>query len=258
MQATQQSLTVSTTLSSWSPAQPSVVEDTNSAATKVKHSLASNYYAILSPPPCQVEAEAINDSNVTIERGKGSVTFRLPTDHQNRNKANRTALRVSEASTYRWVTELLAAISDYKSQRTYLLDDKELQRGVLDGSIPSAVVDSGATSSVGTPTDPFAKTGQQSNKVFRLPNGATEEAREIGELATNVRAPARDVHITPGITEMSLMSTAKFSDAGYTTWSPAQPSYGDGKNREQMIYFGSHSFPLYATTTPKPETILVK
>jgi hypothetical protein len=78
-------------------------------------------------------------------------------------------------------------------------------------------VDSGATSSVGTPTDPFAKTGRQLNKVFRLPNGATEEAREIGELATIVRAPARDVHITPCITETSLLSTAKFSDAGYTT-----------------------------------------
>jgi hypothetical protein len=67
------------------------------------------------------------------------------------------------------------------------------------------------------PPDPFAKTGRQSNKVFRLPNGATEEAREISELATTVRAPARDVHITPSITKMSLMSTAKFSDAGYTT-----------------------------------------
>jgi hypothetical protein len=78
-------------------------------------------------------------------------------------------------------------------------------------------VDSGTTSSVGTPTDPFAKTDQRSNKVFHLPNGATEEAREIGDLATNVRAPARDVHITPGIPELSLMSTAKFSNAGYTT-----------------------------------------
>ena len=67
------------------------------------------------------------------------------------------------------------------------------------------------------PTHPFAKTGRQSNKVFRLPNGATEEAREIGELATNVQAPARDVHITPGITKTSLLSTAKFADAGYTT-----------------------------------------
>jgi len=78
-------------------------------------------------------------------------------------------------------------------------------------------VDSGTTSSVGTPTDPFAKTGRQSNKIFRLSNGATEEAKEIGKLATNVRAPARDVHITPGITETSLMSTAKFADEGYTT-----------------------------------------
>ena len=78
-------------------------------------------------------------------------------------------------------------------------------------------MDSGATSSVVTQTNPFAKTGQQSNKVFRLPNGATEEAREIGELATNVQALARDVHITPGITEISLLSTAKFANAGYTT-----------------------------------------
>jgi hypothetical protein len=99
----------------------------------------------------------------------------------------------------------------------YLHNDNKLRRGVLNGSIPSAVVDSGATSSVGTPTDPFAKTGQQSNKVFRLPNGATEEVREIGDLATNVQAPAQDVHITPGITETSLLSKAKFSDAGYTT-----------------------------------------
>jgi hypothetical protein len=124
---------------------------------------------------------------------------------------------VEKKTTYRWATESLATINDDNAQRTYLHDDEELRRGVLDGSIPSAVVDSGATSSVGTPTDPFAKTGQQSNKVFCLPNGATEEAREIGELATNVRALARDVHITPGITATSLISTSKFSDAGYTT-----------------------------------------
>ncbi len=138
-------------------------------------------------------------------------------------QANRTALHVSEAKIYRWVTKSLAAISEDKSQLTYLHDDEELRRGVLDGSIPSTVVDSGATSSIGTPTDPFAKTGRRSNKVFRLPNGVTEEAREIGELATNVRPPARDVHITPGITDTSLISTAKISDAGYTTiGGPAQ------------------------------------
>ena len=81
-----------------------------------------------------------------------------------------------------------------------------------------------------------------------------------GKLATNVLALARDVHITPGITETSLMSTAKFANAGYkstsmtsttpSSRSPAQPSYG-GESRGQMTYFGSHSFPSYATTTPK-------
>jgi hypothetical protein len=53
---------------------------------KIKHSSASNYYAILSPPPCQVEAQATHDSSVTTERGKGRITFRLPMDHQNSNK----------------------------------------------------------------------------------------------------------------------------------------------------------------------------
>jgi hypothetical protein len=83
-------------------------------------------------------------------------------------------------------TVSFAAINNDKSQRAYLHDNKELQRGVLIGSIPSALVNSGATSSIGKPTDPFTKTGQQSNKAFRPPNGATEEAREIGELATNM------------------------------------------------------------------------
>jgi hypothetical protein len=59
-----------------------VLYDTNNAASKIKHSLASNFYAILSLPPCQVEAQATKDSNITTERGKGRITFRLPTDQQ--------------------------------------------------------------------------------------------------------------------------------------------------------------------------------
>jgi hypothetical protein len=154
-----------------------------------------------------------------IPPSHGPPTFQWKRRLKNRQdaQANRTALCISEATTYRWETESLATINEDNSQRTYLHNDKELRRGVINGLIPSAVVDSGATSSVGTPTNPLAKTGRRSNKVFRLPNWATEEAREIGELATNVRAPARDVHITPGITNTSLISTSKFSDAGCTT-----------------------------------------
>ncbi len=100
------------------------VNNTNNAAYKIKHSLASNYYAILSPPPCQVKVQATHDSNVTTKRGKGRITFR----HQNSNKIaerwkrrlksrhkaqeNCTALRIEEETTYEWATESLTAINN--------------------------------------------------------------------------------------------------------------------------------------------------
>mgnify|MGYP007103423372 CR=1 FL=1 len=44
-----------------------------------------------------------------------------------------------------------------------------------------------------------------------------EPALEICHLATAVRSPARDIHITPGVDETSLISTVKFAEAGYVT-----------------------------------------
>jgi hypothetical protein len=81
---------------------------------------------------------------------------------------------------------------------------------------PSAIINSGETSRVGMLMDPFLRRGRQSDKVFLLPNRATEAASKIGKLGTNVQVPARDIHITR-ITATSLLSTAKYADAGYTT-----------------------------------------
>ena len=95
----------------------------------------------------------------------------------------------------------------------------ELKQGVLDGTIPSAIADSGATSSVGTKKDRkrnvFVATGRQSDKAFRMPNGEVEEASDMDELQHDVRHPAKDVHIVPGIERDSLLSIAKFADANY-------------------------------------------
>jgi hypothetical protein len=95
----------------------------------------------------------------------------------------------------------------------------EIKKGVLDGSIPSAVADSGATSSVGTKRDrnrkAFAPTGRKSNKAFRAPNGKVEEASDMDELHHNVCHPAKDIHIVPGIERDSLLSIPKFVDANY-------------------------------------------
>ncbi len=99
----------------------------------------------------------------------------------------------------------------------YFHDNDEIQCGVLDGSILSAVADSGATASVGTLTAPIGRTGKQSNKRFRLPNGAIQDASKIGELPHNVREPAKGIHIIPGIADKSLISTLHFAKSGYVT-----------------------------------------
>jgi hypothetical protein len=198
------------------PGMTNETDNTNNVAfSKIKQSLASNFYSILSPLPCQVEEQAATDSNITIKQRKGDITFRLPANYCNNNKiatrwarcienrrnskANQAALHSFIKTTYRLATDQLAAITDNRNQCMYLHDDKELRQGILNQSIPSAVVGSGATSSVGTPTDPFLSTGQQSDKIFCLPNGATEASSKIGKLATNVRALVRNIHITPGI-----------------------------------------------------------
>jgi hypothetical protein len=169
---------------------------------------------------------------------KGRITFCLPPDHPSDNKialrwkfclTNRqmaqaicNALQVSADTMYIFTLAQLAAIKNTKSIahiKMYNHDNDKLRRGVLDGSIPSAAADSGATSSIGTKrySKHFTSTSQQSQKIFRSPNGATEQVSNIGHLPTVVRGPARDIHITPGIDETSLISTVKFAEVGYVT-----------------------------------------
>jgi hypothetical protein len=88
--------------------------------------------------------------------------------------------------------------------------------GVLNGTIPSAVSDTGATSSAFLKEDPSIPTGRTSSAIFHLPNGAVAPASTINKLLHNVRAPARDVNIVPSLVGNSLLSTSKFTDAGYT------------------------------------------
>ncbi len=95
----------------------------------------------------------------------------------------------------------------------------KLKQGVLDESIPSTIADSGATSSIGTKRgrkrNAFFATGRQSDKAFCMPNGEVEEASNMDEFQHNVRHPAKDVHIMPGIKCNSLLSSPKFVDANY-------------------------------------------
>jgi hypothetical protein len=106
-----------------------------------------------------------------------------------------------------------------RAERRYRLgvDDEELRQGIMVGSIPSTIADSGATSGVGTKDNPSQRTGKPSDKRFILPSGEVVQATEIAEYPFNVRAPANELHITPGVSQHSLLSTGKYADANYIT-----------------------------------------
>jgi hypothetical protein len=86
-----------------------------------------------------------------------------------------------------------------------------------DSTISSTVVDSGYTLGVGTTDDPCQRTSHTSNKQFALPGGKIVKATKIAKYPFKVRSPAQELHISPGITENSLLSTSKFAAANYIT-----------------------------------------
>jgi hypothetical protein len=97
------------------------------------------------------------------------------------------------------------------------VNNDKIRKSMRNGTITLTVADSGATSSIGTEDNPSQRTGRPSTKEFKLPNGEVVPAKEIAEYPFDVRKPAKELHITPGISENSLLSTSKYADAGYIT-----------------------------------------
>jgi hypothetical protein len=97
-----------------------------------------------------------------------------------------------------------------------LIHINKMKEGMLNGTIPSAVSDTGATLSAFFKKDPSSATGKLSTAVFHLPNGALAPATTKIKLLHNVREPARSVNIVSALVKNSLLSTNKFAKAGYT------------------------------------------
>ncbi len=87
---------------------------------------------------------------------------------------------------------------------------------MLNGTIPSAVSDTSATLSAFLKKDPSPTTGKLSRTVFHLPDCAIAPAMTRNKLLHNVREPARSINMVSALVENSLLSTNKFSEAGYT------------------------------------------
>jgi hypothetical protein len=175
------------------------------------------------PPPIHV---SIGQQNHTTYAGKsapepGQDNYELKEEHSN---AIALKLKLTLSTNF-------YSILDYTAPPTCQVDEQdddhveqvnninELKQGVLDGSIPSAIADSGATLSIGTKRDKkrnaFVATGQHSDKAFCMPNGKVKEASNMDELQHDMRHPAKDMHIVPGIEWDSLLSIPEFADAKY-------------------------------------------
>jgi hypothetical protein len=105
---------------------------------------------------------------------------------------------------------------------TSIANISKIRQGVLDGSIPSAVANSGATSNIGTKKDKakqaYIPTRKGSSKIFQLPNGTRTPASNMCLLHHNICQPAaRDIHLVPNIPTNLLIRTAKFAESGYIT-----------------------------------------
>jgi hypothetical protein len=102
---------------------------------------------------------------------------------------------------------------------TSIANINKIKQGVLDGSKPSAVANSGATSNIRTKKDKakqdYIPTGKCSSKIFQLTDGARTPASNMCLHHYDIHQPARDVHIVPNIPTNLLISTAKFAEVGY-------------------------------------------
>ena len=91
-----------------------------------------------------------------------------------------------------------------------------LHLGVLDGSIPLAVSDTGASASAFKPLDPAIATGIRSNPSIGRAIGNLAMATTVNKLHHTLQEPTHSVHIVPQVKD-SLLSTSECVDANYIT-----------------------------------------
>ena len=85
---------------------------------------------------------------------------------------------------------------------------------ILNGTIPSEISDTGATSTAGKVGNPFRLSNHLSDKVFHIPTGGTARASVKDKLMHELRGPATKVDIVPVLTNI-LLSTFKLVEGRY-------------------------------------------
>ena len=175
---------------------------------------------ILTGPATQRQQQQQQPPSVAVKRRHkhgNRVLFSLPANHVDKNS-----------------TEWRRQQENLASKLRRFLKDK-LRSGVLDGSIPSAASDTGATASAFKPSDPTIPTGIQSNTSFGGAFGDIAKATTVNKLQHKLREPARSVHIVPDVKD-SLLSTSKMVDADYiAVYDNKEVNFYDAKTTKIVI-----------------------
>ena len=102
----------------------------------------------------------------------------------------------------------------HKTRQKKPLMQDEIRTMILNGKIPSAISDTGATSTAGKGEHPFKLSIHPSDKVFHLPTGGTARASVKAKLMHELGEPETEVDIVPVLTN-TLLSTGKLVEVGY-------------------------------------------
>ena len=134
----------------------------DAAFVKIKQNSSSNYYACISTPQCQVKEHEPSTTHKSTIKFKTPINIAptVPPDYVNkiaqrwtRKLANRKSSQQHRA---RMAETIANAYELPPAPRRYIIgnDDDALCQGIIDGTIPSTVANSGCTSNVGTSNDP--------------------------------------------------------------------------------------------------------
>jgi hypothetical protein len=123
-----------------------------------------------------------------VEELDRHITYTLPPNHTDKNSA------------------------DWRQKETCRIKDQRLS--ILDGSIPSAISDTGTTASAFTPSDPTIAMGIGSTATFGGAFGNQARVTTVNKLHHKIREPARSTHIVPKV-QHSLLGTSKLVEADY-------------------------------------------
>ena len=106
---------------------------------------------------------------------------------------------------------------------------------ILNGTIPSAISDTGATSTAGKGGHPFRLLNHPSDKVFHLQTGGTARDSVKAKLMHELREPETEVDIVPGLTN-TLLSTGKLVQGVYfAVYDKNEVNIYDGRKAKIII-----------------------